>query len=50
MLSSATVEDDVRAALELDPRIPDPSEIAIAAEDGLVTLAEPGTIDRLSQC
>jgi hypothetical protein len=40
MLSSTTVEDDIRAALELDPRVPDPSEIAIAADELNVRLLD----------
>jgi osmotically-inducible protein OsmY len=47
MLASTTVEDDIRASLEIDPRIPDPSEIAIVAEDGVVTLR--GTVGSFRQ-
>ena len=47
MLTTTTVEDDIRTALELDPRIPDPSEIAVVAADGLVTLR--GTVGSFRQ-
>jgi osmotically-inducible protein OsmY len=47
MLASTTVEDEIRTTLEVDPRIPDPSEIAIVAEDGVVTLR--GTVGSFKQ-
>jgi len=47
MLTSTTVEDDIRSALDLDPRIPDPSEIAVVAEGGVVTLR--GTVGSFRQ-
>ena len=47
MLTSITVEDDIRTALDLDPRIPDPGEIAVVAADGLVTLR--GTVGSFRQ-
>ncbi|HTZ85944.1 MAG TPA: BON domain-containing protein [Solirubrobacteraceae bacterium] len=47
MLTSTTVEDDIRSALDLDPRIPDPGEIAVLAEDGVVTLR--GTVGSFRQ-
>jgi|SRR5277367_2882571 len=47
MLASTTVEDEVRSSLDDDPRIPDPSEIAIVADDGLVTLR--GTVGSFKQ-
>ncbi len=47
MLTSTTVEDDIRAALSLDPRIPDPNEIAVLAEGGVVTLR--GTVGSFRQ-
>jgi len=47
MLISTTVEEDIRSALDLDPRIPDPGEIAVLAEDGIVTLR--GTVGSFRQ-
>jgi osmotically-inducible protein OsmY len=47
MLTSTSVEDDIRVTLNDDPRIPDPSEIAISAEDGIVTLR--GTVGSFRQ-
>jgi len=47
MLTSTTVEDDVRAAIRDDPRVPNPDEVAILAEDGIVTLR--GTVGSFRQ-
>jgi osmotically-inducible protein OsmY len=47
VITNATVEDDVRAALALDPRIPDPVEIAVSADNGTLTLR--GTVGSFSQ-
>ena len=47
MLTNTTVEDEVRDALQLDPRIPDDGEIALSAEEGTVTLR--GTVGSFSQ-
>jgi len=47
MLTSTTIEDDIRSALDLDPRIPDPGEIAVVAEGGVVTLR--GTVGSFRQ-
>jgi hypothetical protein len=47
MLTSTTVEDDIRSALDLDPRIPNAGEIAVVAEDGVVTLR--GTVGSFRQ-
>jgi osmotically-inducible protein OsmY len=47
MLTSTTMEDEIRSTLDDDPRIPDPSEIAISADSGLVTLR--GTIGSFRQ-
>jgi len=47
MLTNTTVEDEVRDALQLDPRIPDDGEIALTAEEGAVTLR--GTVGSFSQ-
>ena len=47
MLTSTTMEDEIRSTLDDDPRIPDPSEIAISADSGLVTLQ--GTIGSFRQ-
>jgi osmotically-inducible protein OsmY len=41
------MEDEIRSTLDDDPRIPDPSEIAISADSGLVTLR--GTIGSFRQ-
>ncbi len=38
MSTNATIEDDVRAVLLFDQRVPDPGAIAVSADDGLVTL------------
>jgi osmotically-inducible protein OsmY len=45
--TNAQIEEDVRSELRLDPRIPDPVEIAISASDGLVTMR--GTVGSFSQ-
>jgi BON domain len=48
MPTSTTIEDAIRSAVELDPRIPDPAEIAISAEgDGTVTVR--GTVASFGQ-
>lgn len=47
MSTNATIEDDIRAALVLDPRISDPDEIAVAAEAGTATLR--GTVGSFRQ-
>jgi osmotically-inducible protein OsmY len=47
MLASTTVEDEIRSSLDDDPRIPDPSEVAIVAGDGVVTLR--GTVGSFKQ-
>lgn len=47
MSMSATIEDDIRESLELDPRIPDPAQVAVSAEAGTVTLR--GTVGSFSQ-
>ncbi|HUA44506.1 MAG TPA: BON domain-containing protein [Solirubrobacteraceae bacterium] len=47
MLTNTTVEDEVRDALELDPRIPNDEEIALSAEDGRITLR--GTVGSFGQ-
>jgi osmotically-inducible protein OsmY len=38
MLTNTAVEDQVRASLALDPRIPDPIEIAVSADGDTITL------------
>jgi osmotically-inducible protein OsmY len=45
--NNATVEHAVRDSLNHDPRIPDPSEVAVTAVDGTVILR--GTVGSLSQ-
>ncbi len=47
MLTNTTVEAEVRDALQLDPRIPNDEQIALAAEDGRVTLR--GTVGSFGQ-
>jgi osmotically-inducible protein OsmY len=47
MLATTLVEDEIRSSLEDDPRIPDPSEVAIVADDGVVTLR--GTVASFKQ-
>lgn len=44
---NATVEDDIRAALQSDPRMSSPDEVAISAVDGTVVLR--GTVGNFSQ-
>jgi osmotically-inducible protein OsmY len=44
---NATVEDDIREALQGDPRISSPDEVAISAVDGTVVLR--GTVGNFSQ-
>jgi osmotically-inducible protein OsmY len=44
---NATIEDAVRDALMLDPRIPDPEQVAVAADGGTVTLR--GTVGSFRQ-
>jgi osmotically-inducible protein OsmY len=47
MLTSPALDDDIRSSLLEDPRIPDPSEIAVVADDGVVTLR--GTVGSFRQ-
>jgi osmotically-inducible protein OsmY len=47
MLTDTVLEDDIRASLVDDPRIPDPSEIAVASDAGVVTLR--GTVGSFKQ-
>ncbi len=47
MTTNATIEDEVRAELDLDPRVPDPSEIAVSSDDGGLTLR--GTVGSFGQ-
>ena len=47
MSTNATIEDTVRESLVLDPRLPDPDEVAVSADDGIVTLR--GTVGSFSQ-
>jgi osmotically-inducible protein OsmY len=47
MLTDTSLTDAVIANLDLDPRIPESLEIAVAADDGFVTLR--GTVERFSQ-
>ena len=47
MLTNTPLEDDVIASLQLDPRIPDSTEIAVSADGGYVTLR--GTVESFRQ-
>jgi osmotically-inducible protein OsmY len=47
MLTDTSLADAVMANLEGDPRIPESLEIAVAADDGFVTLR--GTVESFSQ-
>ncbi len=47
MLTDTSIADAVMANLDLDPRIPASLEVAVAADDGIVTLR--GTVERFSQ-
>jgi osmotically-inducible protein OsmY len=47
MLTNTSLEDAVIDSLNLDPRIPDASEIAVSADGGAVVLR--GTVERFSQ-
>ena len=47
MLTNSPLADDVLESLDLDPRIPDSAEIAVAADGGLVTLR--GTVESFVQ-
>lgn len=38
MSDGTTIVDDVRAALESDPRLPHPTEVAVSEQGGTVTL------------
>jgi osmotically-inducible protein OsmY len=44
---NATIEDAVKDALVLDPRISDPEQVAVSADAGMVTLR--GTVGSFSQ-
>ena len=47
MLTDTPLADAVTANLDSDPRIPESLEIAVAADDGIVTLR--GTVESFSQ-
>jgi BON domain len=47
VLTDNSLEDAVLNGLELDPRIPDASAIAVSADDGLVVLC--GTVESFGQ-
>jgi hypothetical protein len=47
VLTNTSLEDAVIASLDHDPRIPESSEIAVSADDGIVTLR--GTVENFSQ-
>jgi osmotically-inducible protein OsmY len=47
VLTSTPIEDEVKARLERDPRIPGSVEIAVSEERGIVALR--GTVERFSQ-
>ena len=47
MPTNTAIEDDVRSTLDFDPRIPDPTDIAVSADDGTLTLR--GTVGSFAQ-
>ena len=47
MLTNSPLADEVLESLDLDPRIPDSAEIAVAADGGTVTLR--GTVESFAQ-
>ena len=47
MLTDTSLSDAVTASFETDPRIPDSLEIAVAADEGIVTLR--GTVESYNQ-
>jgi len=47
VLTNTQIEDDVISSIEIDPRIPDSLEVAVAAEGGIVTLR--GTVESFRQ-
>ena len=47
MSTNTTIEAELRESLSSDPRIPDPDEIAVSAEDRALTLR--GTVGSFSQ-
>jgi len=47
MLTNASIEDDVRSALQADPRLKDPAEVAIDVKEGDVILR--GTVGSIPQ-
>src|SRR5271166_2210988 len=47
MLTNTIIDDEIRAAIRADPRIPDPAEIAVSTDEGRVTLR--GTVGSLAQ-
>jgi osmotically-inducible protein OsmY len=47
VLTNTPLEDEVIACLNLDPRIPDSIEIAVSADDGMVSLR--GTVESFGQ-
>ncbi len=47
MPTQTQLEDDVQSRIALDPRIPDPVEIAVSGDNGIVTLR--GTVESFAQ-
>jgi BON domain len=47
VLTNSPLADEVLESFDLDPRIPDSAEIAVAAEGGMVTLR--GTVESFTQ-
>ena len=47
MLTNTRTEDEVISSITLDPRIPDPLEIAVSGDGGIVTLR--GTVESFAQ-
>ena len=47
MLTNTRTEDEVISSITRDPRIPDPAEIAVSSDGGIVTLR--GTVENFAQ-
>lgn len=47
MLTNTRTEDEVISSIALDPRIPDPVEVAVSGDGGIVTLR--GTVESFAQ-
>lgn len=47
MPTTTQLEDEVQSSIALDPRIPDPVEIAVSGDGGIITLR--GTVESFAQ-